>query len=729
MNKWVFCLMMLAAVPTFGTGTAGEKVTQFEFADCPRAANWYNGYVQSFYTNRINLEPTIFPREYLAVADSWMNDAQWDAQSIQGYTRELLLDQQLDEEGYVLTQQHGATSHDHGWPFPHWIQVPGENGPAGVTAGWHFYDNPLGWEIVYQPAREALPDHFSTEATKQWTLNGLESQGINQTKNAWQLKSIGGFPTLTSPEGVTLDPFNCPFIQIRWNVDGDIGAFRPYMEWMREGDSGWSEARRMNFYEDWSKGYSETTGMFHSMLPLYQHPEWNGKITRIRFCMSATDAPPKTFYVRSVFTHWDTRHLVNNAIYIKSAFEYFRWTGDTGMLRQILPKLRVAMRYMMEEGHGLELNHIRCTWPGHDGRPGYTVHEDGTKTFHAGHGKGGNYWDLLPLGWDDMYTTTHYYASLLAMAQLEEALAENPGWAMPHGFQTLEPGFLRDHAAAVKEKANELFFDKKAGRFVGTIDADGIPYDYGFTFVNLEAIHYGIASEKNALRILEWISGERMVDEDTSRGLDIYAYRLAPRATTKRNVEWYSFAWTGPETLPFGGQVQDGGAVLGFSFYDIMSRIKTRGADDAWARLMAIREWDEEVQEYGGYRKYYGDGMGGTTLQGGGTAGGIGIDFEFTESSMLGAVVPLGFMGLNPDGEVLNIDPNLPEACPEMTVRNLLYRGVPMDITVTKNSVKVVVHKQPAAPLPVVFKACRFELNGAGTFLSPEPGAGKPPLR
>ena len=72
----------------------------------------------------------------------------------------------------------------------------------------------------------------------------------------------------------------------------------------------------------------------------------------------------------------------------------------------------------------------------------------------------------------------------------------------------------------------------------------------------------------------------------------------------------------------FGGQVQDGGAVLGFSFYDIMSRIKVFGSDNAWQRLMAIREWDEEVQKYGGYRKYYNDGKGGTTLQGGGTAGG-----------------------------------------------------------------------------------------------------------
>ena len=165
--------------------------------------------------------------------------------------------------------------------------------------------------------------------------------------------------------------------------------------------------------------------------------------------------------------------------------------------------------------------------------------------------------------------------------------------------------------------------------------------------------------------------------------------------------------------------MQDGGAVLGFSFYDIMSRLKTRGADDAWARLIAIREWDEEVAAYGGYRKYYGDGKGGTTLQGGGTAGGIGIDFEFTESSMLAAVVPLGFMGLRPNGQMLSIEPNLPEACPEITVRKLRYRGVPMDVTVSEDFVAIVVHEAPATPLQVSFNKGTIVLDKAGSFQFP----------
>jgi len=89
--------------------------------------------------------------------------------------------------------------------------------------------------------------------------------------------------------------------------------------------------------------------------------------------------------VRSVFTHWDTRHLVNNAIYVKSAFEYVRWTGDMEFLETMMPRLRKAMAYMAVEGNGKEFKpyplHLAM---GHDGRPGYTVHADGSKNVAYG---------------------------------------------------------------------------------------------------------------------------------------------------------------------------------------------------------------------------------------------------------------------------------------------------------------------------------------------------------
>ena len=110
-----------------------------------------------------------------------------------------------------------------------------------------------------------------------------------------------------------------------------------------------------------------------------------------------------------------------------------------------------------------------------------------------------------------------------------------------------------------------------------SVDIDGVPHDYGFTFLNLEAVYYGFATDEHATSILSWIEGERTVDGDTSQGADIYFWRFAPRSTTKRNLDYYYWAWNSPESIPWGDQVQDGGAVLGFSYHDLMARLKTRG--------------------------------------------------------------------------------------------------------------------------------------------------------
>ncbi len=75
-------------------------------------------------------------------------------------------------------------------------------------------------------------------------------------------------------------------------------------------------------------------------------------------------------------------------------------------------------------------------------------------------------------------------------------------------------------------------------------------------------------------------------------------------------------------------------AVLGFSYHDLMARIKTKGADDAWMRLQAILNWFVEVEAEGGYRAYY-EKPGRGLLQGGGPPGGLGMDQEFLESVLV----------------------------------------------------------------------------------------------
>jgi len=149
--------------------------------------------------------------------------------------------------------------------------------------------------------------------------------------------------------------------------------------------------------------------------------------------------------------------------------------------------------------------------------------------------------------------------------------------------------------------------------------------------------------------------------------------------------------------------------------------------DNAWQRLLEILDWEKEVWAEGGYREFYKDGKQGTTLQGGGTAGGIGIDAEFFESSLMPSIVTYGFMGIDPQGRILKISPKMPVDCPEMTIRKMQYHNVLMDVRCSNDSVSVALRDEPVEPIVVVLAGRykntvtnetgnRFELSKAGTY-------------
>jgi len=214
------------------------------------------------------------------------------------------------------------------------------------------------------------------------------------------------------------------------------------------------------------------------------------------------------------------------------------------------------------------------------------------------------------------------------------------------------------------------FWNAETGRFVGWIDLKGCTYDFGFTFVNLEAIHYGLASPEQAQSIFTWLDGKRQIAGDTSFGADIYHWRFAPRATTRRNIEAYTWPWRSPETIPWGDQVQDGGAVMGFSYFDLQARLKTLGPEDAWQRLRTIIAWFDEVQCEGGYRAYYAK-PGRGKLQGGGPAGGLGLDKEFLESVLVPQIMLYGFLGFQPNIDGFELNPRLPKGWPSLTISQI----------------------------------------------------------
>jgi hypothetical protein len=125
------------------------------------------------------------------------------------------------------------------------------------------------------------------------------------------------------------------------------------------------------------------------------------------------------------------------------------------------------------------------------------------------------------------------------------------------------------------------------------------------------------------------------------------------------------------------------------------------GPDNALARLISLLEWYREVQDGGGYRKYYETREG--TLQGGGPPGGLGLDQEFFESVMVPSVVIYGFLGLDARPDGLHANPRLPEAWPTLTATNISYRDWLFHLTADRSAkiLRATVSQGEAAKLQI----------------------------
>jgi len=374
---------------------------------------------------------------------------------------------------------------------------------------------------------------------------------------------------------------------------------------------------------------------------------------------------------------YDTRHFDTNARFILACWRYACWTHDAELLRSQAERVRRAMNYQL------------TTLKGEDG-----LIVAASKDVTGKHrGVGNNYWDIQPFGHLDAYANAVYYASLAAMAEIEEFLDAAGGVDTPSPRRS--PAEYRRLTVRAKEAYNRAFWEEEHGRYIGCIDIDGKRHDYGFTFVNLEAMAYGLASEEQAKRIYRW-----METEPTSTGQpDAYtAYVFAPRANTIHNptwdqqtgvskepgpVEpWWFFGWLG---TPYGSvQCQDGGAILYTSFFDLMARTKLLGADNAWQRWTEIlARYREPDRLCGGGPLYRGENPQRVN------PGAVGVDIPFPESGLVPTWFVYGVAGLSPSAVGLEIRPSLPRALPWLIVRNVQYRGLTLDVRVTPTSAQL----------------------------------------
>lgn len=575
--------------------------------------------------------------------------------------RKALEGRHLDPDGYVATHQHGSIAHQRGWPFPAWHQAPG-------NFGWHFSFA----DTITPPWR---PDHLAQPAD--WQTTGIESAGIKET--GWEF-TLAAPRAAVAPPAIHNPAHDAPFLQIRWRADDISTTLTPYVEWTTTATPGFTPGARMYFDPP------EPGKMAYTMVPVYRHPLWAGHtITGLRLGFDNPTTGTRVI-LQAMFAQYDTRHDVNNPSFVSACVDYFHWTRDLNFLRANMERMRLAMRFMETEFGTDKDGIVTVPWVGHEGTSGVGRTADGKAIQRGGRGVGNNYWDLVPFGQKDSYATIRHYGAALKMAALEQEIADNPAWNIPTSPLARSADHWRAQAAKGREAGNRLFWNDETGRFTLGIDAEGKQADYGYTFVNLEAIAYGFATDEHARAIMDWISGRRDVATDTARTTDIYHWRFAPRATTLRNTDHYGWFWSGAASIPFGDQVQDGGAVMGFSYHDIQARLRVLGPDDAARRLEEICAWYSEVISEGGYRAYYDGKKRPGNLQGGNVAGGLGMDKEFFESVLVPQVMVDGFLGLSPTGTGVALNPALPESWPSLTVDNISVHGVTFSVKVTSRT-------------------------------------------
>ena len=606
----------------------------------------------------------------------------------------------LNAEGYVVTEQHDGPAHSEGWPFPLWTQ--------GGGVGWHFrstgipvYDGPI-----------VTPEGWKVTGGKGGIVN---SQG-------WEVMLTEKNATIQSPS-CSFDAAKFPWIRLNWWAVGLEGA-NCFVEWTTEDQPNFSRNRRAYFsltafdqrhvaHASWAPKplgkLDSIVPIARTMIPVYRIPTWKGKITGFR--IGFDNQGPLKVVIKSFHVAFETRHNVNNLNFIRGCHDYFMWTKDIAFLRSQIGRIRTSMRFVQREFDTRKRKCIYTTWPGHEGTSGIRF-VNGKKTFFPGAGIGSNYWDLLPFGGEDALATIYYYDTLKDLAALEEGISKHPEWCVATGGDAFDPSDLRTHAQEVRDYGNKRFWNAKTGR-MGTVDLEGVMHDYGFTFLNNEAIYFGFTTPEQSKSIYTWLSGKRKVADDTSVGEDIYRWRFGPRTTTKRNLDYYFWGYDG-ESVPWGNSVQDGGAILAWSFYDLMTRINVAGPDDAERLLKEITKWFDGTQEEGGFRAYYKKDLSRGILQGDNVAGGIGVDKEFVESILVPQVMLYGFLGFTPGIDGFRINPRLPKDWPSLTINRIHFHEQVLTIKVTQEKKIIISGTESSDEILVIEAPEGFDVSAQG---------------
>lgn len=355
------------------------------------------------------------------------------------------------------------------------------------------------------------------------------------------------------------------------------------------------------------------------------------------------------------------------------------WTRDPQFIAHLLPRVEAVMdRYLLGTLAG---NRGVLTTP--SSQPNGT-HSDGTAA-----GRPGNYMDEMRAGYRDGWINAAFYTALQAMADLQE-LAGRPGER------------YRRRADKFVQHYSDAFWNSDTGRYTGWVDAAGQPHDYGLTFVSLEALARGLATDTQAAAVFRFLHNPA---EPTSAipkpacsyfasahpgSTDVYQVVFGPRLTTVRlpDSAWDGWSDASCGRRPYGSGVEEGGSVLWLVNYDVLARLRHIDADAALSRLttmLARMESDSQRLTLWGGRAF--DDFGESVVE-------IGTNSPFPESGISATPFVYGFVGLTATPSALEIAPQLPHSVHAASVDGVSYAGKEFTVSVSRATVRA---EQPAA--------------------------------
>ncbi|MCD9020637.1 discoidin domain-containing protein [Cohnella silvisoli] len=354
----------------------------------------------------------------------------------------------------------------------------------------------------------------------------------------------------------------------------------------------------------------------------------------------------------------DSNHyIMTSANLINGLYNHIMNAGDLNALKYNIDRMRNAMNYLLTTQYDSTAKLFIITNSYHNGTIGSV---------------GSNYWDLLPFGHKSAYDNIYGYLALRRMAEIESMVGN-----------TTRATQLNGYADDLKTAYNSTFWS--TNHYVMNIDVNGVTRDYGGVFLNLEAIAYGLADTTKANAIMSYLS-----NTNTSAGTnDVFSkFVFAPRAIMfnippKASGGWWVSDYDGNGVYS-SNQIQNGGAIFYTAYYELMSRLRSTGANDAYTRLQAIVNRFNLEHLSGGNPLYYGE------VNQHYTEGLVGTWGEFPESGLVPVALKNGFMGISADKDGLHVKPNFPTSgMTSLTLNSMYYWDMKLKITASNTSVRI----------------------------------------